>query len=75
MSFELIIILIICIPTFLIFIVHNFTKKHSNIFSNIINKIWDEYFEDQYKAIICGVVFLSVLMLIGYLIGIGFNNN
>lgn len=63
MNFELVLLLIICITTFLMFIIHSFTKKHDNKFSCFINKLWHEWFEEQHNAIIYGICFIGIIVI------------
>lgn len=71
MNFYLMLFSIIFIPTIIIFLMHKITYKHNNKFSNFINTLWNEYFEEQMKAIIYTIIFFSIIGIITLLIYIG----
>lgn len=65
MSWEIILILTILITTTLIYIIHTLSQNKSGKFLNFINRIWDEWFEDQWKAIIAFVLLTTISLLLG----------
>jgi len=64
---KTIFVLIIAI-TLTIFILHKILQSRTSKFASFINGIWNEWFEDQWNAIIVFIVFLVITILIGFII-------
>lgn len=65
MNIEELLFFIIITITIIIYILHNLLKKSNNKIANFINKIWDEWFEEQWKAILAFIIFMIVICIIG----------
>ena len=64
MTWEFITILIIVVSTLIIYLLHKVYKNKVNKFANIINKLWDEWFEEQWKSILALVILASIFLII-----------
>ena len=69
MTFETILLIIICVPTLIIMLLHNFLENKDNKFADFINRIWYEWFQEQWKAIIA----LAMFLIIGLALGLALN--
>jgi len=63
MNLEELLLIIVLASTLLMFFLHQIFKKSKGGIANFINKIWDEWFEEQKNAILAGL-FMIILMLI-----------
>lgn len=68
MSFEIIVLLLIIIPTFLFLILRLLFKNGKSKFADFINRIWDEWFEEQYNAIYFTIIFFIIIFLILFIL-------
>ena len=65
MNFEIILLAIICIPTLIIMILHETLKNKDNKLADFINRIWYEWFEEQWNAIVAFGIILLAMIIIG----------
>ncbi len=67
MNLECILLAIVILPTIIIYFLQKYLANKSGRFANIVNKIWEEWFEEQWKAILAFVLFLSIAILLGFI--------
>ena len=66
-AYEIIFILIITV-TLTVFSLHKILQNHTSKFALFIDKIWDEWFEEQRLSIIAFIIFLTISVIIGFII-------
>ena len=64
MNLEVIILLIIISSTVLILILHTLLKNKNSFLANIINRLWDEWFEEQYNDIVVFIMLIVIRFII-----------
>lgn len=64
MNFEITLLAMICISTLIIMILHKIIKNKDNKLSDFINRIWYEWFEEQWNAIVAfGILLLAMIII------------
>ena len=64
MSIETIIILSIVGITILFYLLHIFSKNKNNRFAHFINRLWDEWLEEQWNGMIAFILIIAVILFI-----------
>lgn len=64
MNFTYILLLLILIPTLIIILLRKLLKNSNSKFAEIINKLWYEWFEDQYNAIESTFILIIILIIL-----------
>lgn len=63
-TIEIIIILSIVGLTILFYLLHTFLKNKSNKFAHFINRLWDEWFEEQWYGMLAFILIIAVILFI-----------
>ena len=64
MNFEITLLAMICISTLIIMILYKIIKNKDNKLSDFINRIWYEWFEEQWNAIVAfGILLLAMIII------------
>lgn len=62
-----IILIVIISTTLIIYLLHKILKNNNNNkFAYFINRLWDEWFEEQWKAIIAFIFLLLIVIIISF---------